>query len=171
MQMTDQAKDKYVAPDMSAFISADIKDLSHIIAGQHQWVRSFVLNSTLRGSLAAPDKASVFNFLRKADSAIREYGLARATTLAYLSNPEKISEYLAAVGHWEVVLASAYQAWRLITLGQRTFEPDDGSIYQRLNLLYNRSKHVEVRDHERSSAASRGWDSGRLAKERRTALH
>jgi hypothetical protein len=47
------------------------------------------------------------------------------------------------VGHWEVVLSSAYQAWRLITLGQRTFEPDDGSIYQRLNLLYNRSKHVE----------------------------
>jgi hypothetical protein len=144
MRLTDQAKDKYVAPERSAFTAADIRDLSHISAGQHQWVRSFVINSTVRGSFAPLERAKVYNFLRRIDSAIREYALARDRTLAYLADRDKISEYLAAIAHWEVALSSAYLAWLLIPYYEARFGPGDGSVCQRFNRLYNRSKHVET---------------------------
>jgi hypothetical protein len=42
------------------------------------------------------------------------------------------------------VLAGAYQARLLADFGNKTvFTPNDGSPEERLNLLYNRSKHVD----------------------------
>ncbi len=84
MQLTDDAKDRHIAPEMSSFTDATIKDLSIVTAGQNQWVRSFILNSMLRGAFQGPAKPTAFNFLRRADSAFREYGFARDKTLAYL---------------------------------------------------------------------------------------
>lgn len=67
-------------------------------------------------------------------------------TLTHLANPnpDAVSEYIIAIGHWEVFLSQAYQAWCLLARGQKIlFAPGDGSTMQRLNLLYNRTKHAE----------------------------
>jgi len=78
------------------------------------------------------------------ESTFREYALARDQTLMYLKNPDAVTAYLAAIGHWEVFLSHAYQAYRLLARNQKIlFKQGDGSILERLNLLYNWSKHAE----------------------------
>ena len=85
-----------------------------------------------------------FNFLRRTQTAFEEHASARSATLAYLSNTEIVSEYLAAISHWENLLSQTYQAYCLLDMGQRKlFRGKDGSPLARLNLLYGRTKHVE----------------------------
>jgi hypothetical protein len=65
--------------------------------------------------------------------------------MAFLQNTESVMPYLTAIGHWEVFLSYAYQAYLLLARpsGAKLFQPNDGSVLQRLNHLYNRSKHVD----------------------------
>jgi hypothetical protein len=142
--LSNYAKDKFVAPEMSTFTAASIRDMSAVSGEQDHWVLNFVLNTMLRVSVEGSIRPTLFNFLRRTEAAFREYTLARIRTLAYLANPDAVSDYLAAIAHWEVFLSQAYQAYCLFTMGQPTlFKRGDGSVFQRLNLLYNRAKHVE----------------------------
>jgi hypothetical protein len=141
--LSNYVKDKLIAPEMSTFTTASMKDMSTTRGAQY-WVMDFVLNSMTRACFGGPLKPTLFNFLRRTEAAFREYTLARSRTLAYLANPDAVSDYLAAIAHWEVFLSQAYQAYCLVTMGQPTlFRRGDGSAFQRLNLLYNRAKHVE----------------------------
>jgi len=46
--------------------------------------------------------------------------------------------------HWEVFLSQAYQACCLLDMGKKNmFTQGDGSVLERLSLLYGRAKHVE----------------------------
>jgi hypothetical protein len=102
------------------------------------------LNSIFRGRFDGPIQATLFNFLRRIHAAFEEHALARSATLAFLDNPDTVSEYLAAISHWEILLSQAYQAYCLLDMGQRNlFNGQDGSVLARLNLLYGRTKHVE----------------------------
>lgn len=92
-------------------------------------------------------RRTFYNLLRRAEAAFREYSSARQMTMAYLANPnpDSVSEYIIAIGHWEALLAQTYQAWCLLARRQKIlFTPEDGSTMQRLNLLYNRTKHAEI---------------------------
>ena len=52
--------------------------------------------------------------------------------------------YLTAITHWEVYLSQAYQALCRLDMGKKEmFERGDGSMVERLSLLYGRAKHVE----------------------------
>jgi hypothetical protein len=143
LRPTNDFKDKFVAPEISSFTEASISDLSGL---QERWLVSFILNSSLVVQLDDATRRTIYNFLRRAEAAFREYCSARQMTLAHLANPnpDAVSEYIIAIGHWEVFLSQAYQAWCLLARGQKIlFAPGDGSTMQRLNLLYNRTKHAE----------------------------
>jgi hypothetical protein len=143
LRPTNDFKDKFVAPEISSFTEASISDLSGL---QERWLVSFILNSSLVVQLDDATRRTIYNFLRQAEAAFREYSSARQMTLAHLANPnpDAVSEYIIAIGHWEVFLSHAYQAWCLLARGQKIlFTPGDGSTMQRLNLLYNRTKHAE----------------------------
>jgi hypothetical protein len=140
---TNKFKDKFVAPEISSFTEALIPELSEL---QKRWLVSFILNSSLVVQLDNARRRTIYNFLCRAEGAFREYGSARQMTMAYLANtnPDAVSEYIIAIGHWEAFLSQAYQAWCLLASGQaKLFTPGDGSTMQRLNLLYNRTKHAE----------------------------
>ena len=143
LQPTNDFKDKFVAPEISSFTEASIPDLSGL---QKRWLVSFILNSSLVVQLDDGTRRTFYNFLRRAEATFREYSSARQMTQAHLTNPnpDAVSEYIIAIGHWETFLSQAYQAWCLLARGQKIlFTPGDGSTMQRLNLLYNRTKHAE----------------------------
>jgi len=52
--LTNGAKDKYIAPDMSAFTAATIEDLHDLSPEPDGWVASFWLNSIFRGRYEGP---------------------------------------------------------------------------------------------------------------------
>ena len=143
MRPTNDFKDKFIAPEISWFTEASIHDLSRL---QERWLVSFILNSGLVVQLDDATRRTLYNFLRRVEGAFREYSSARQMTMAHLANPnpDAVSEYIIAIGHWEAFLSQAYQAWCLLARGQQIlFTQGDGSTMQRLNLLYNRTKHAE----------------------------
>ncbi len=130
MSMSNFARDTFVAPHMSAFTNASIPDVS--ADNPHRWLSAFILNSMVRAQVAAPDRQYMFNFLRRAEAAFEEYGVARQRTLDFLAAPDSVSQYVAAIFHWEVFLSQCWQAYRLLgrflRLGNKDlFARGDGS--------------------------------------------
>jgi hypothetical protein len=144
MPLSAYAKDTFIAPEMSKFTSASIKDMAGTSAEQEHWLANFILNTLGSGGLHEPRRQTVFNFLRRVQSAFREYALARERTMTYFKSAEAVSTYFVAIGHWEVFLYYAYQAYELLAGPEKRvlFEPNDGSVLQRLGLLYGRTKHM-----------------------------
>jgi hypothetical protein len=144
LQPTVQFMDTYVAPGYSSFTTALIRDMSTVGQEQGFWVENFILNgSPLRVTLDDDTRRTFYNFLRRTESAFLEYEEARRLTMAHLENP-KLRQYISAIGRWERFLSDADRAWALLVRGQPVlFGRNDGSSLQRLNLLYNRTKHIE----------------------------
>jgi len=137
--------DKFMAPEMSQFTSATLPDLSAIDSEQEHWLANYILNSIMRVNVESPDRQRFFNFLRRSHSAFEEYAAARELTLTYLTEPETKLSYLKAIGHWEALLAYIWQAYRLILPARfgNLYEKGEDSSFERLNNLYNMSKHAD----------------------------
>jgi hypothetical protein len=146
MPFTNQFKDKYFAPGFSSFTAATIPDMSDASPKQGHWLRMFILNTGLRVTIDDDTRRSLYNFLRRTEAAFREYEAARRLTMAHLANPnpDAVSEYIEAIGHWEQFLSQADRARAVLVRGEKIlFVKDDGSVFQRLNFLYNVTKHLE----------------------------
>lgn len=146
LQPTGNFTDKYVAPGFSSFTAATIPDMSAVSREQGHWLGNFILNSWARVTMDDDMRRTLFNFLRRTEAAFREYEEARRLTLAHLADrrPNAVSEYIKAIGHWEQFLSQADRAWAVLAKGEKIlFVKDNGSVVQRLNLLCNRTKHIE----------------------------
>jgi hypothetical protein len=144
MPLSSYAKDKFIAPEMSLFTSATIRDMSQVDSEQEHWLANFILNTMLRVDVPSPQRQQMYNFLRRSHAAFGAYALARDHTLAFLNNRDHILRYLEAISHWEALLGHAWQAQCFLGRGKvRWFEKGDGSILQRLNALHNRAKHAD----------------------------
>lgn len=119
------------------------------------WVSNHFLNCVTSGRYKLPFGAFVTAFLRRAEASFRLHKLAREATyeLLRLRQPSP-SHYGIALMQWEGFLTQSYQGVALIVKmvqnlsgdpSFKAFELNDGSIEQRLNLLYNSLKHVEKR--------------------------
>jgi len=143
MPLTNHARDKFIAPEMSQFTSATIRDMSRVSAQQEHWLSNFILNSIFRVSLASPHRQQLYNFLRRSQSAFKAYALAREATLKFLDDRET-HRYIEGIGHWEAFLAYCWQAHCFLGRGKAIwYEKGDESVQERLNKLYNRSKHAD----------------------------
>lgn len=141
MRLSSYAMDRFVAPEMSKFTTATIRDMSAVDSQQEHWLANFILNTILRVNVNSPQRQQLFNFLRRSHSAFAEYGLARESTIAFLGERKPL-KYLETIGHWEAFLAYSWQAHTFIGKGL-WFEPGDGSILQRLHALHSRAKHAD----------------------------
>jgi len=153
-RFTDHVADRFIAPGVSAFNTADIPDMSTYDPESKHWVANHFLNSVLRGKFEPPMNAYVYNFVRRAEAAFSEHEQARQATLRFLaSQKQSPSHYAAAVLHWEFFLGQAWQGYALLAkllellTGEefRIFSKGDGSVEDRLNRQYNCMKHVEKR--------------------------
>lgn len=135
-----------MAPFMSQFTNAEIPNMSGHCNQSEHWVSNFILNTLLRQNLQAPLRQYFFNFLRRSESAFREHALAREATVQFLDGSRQSpSRYMMAVFHWEIFLSQAWQAYALLIdiQGENIYEKGNGSVEERLNSLYNQSKHTE----------------------------
>jgi hypothetical protein len=147
---------KHLAPGISAFTSAIIPDMSTHDPESGYWVANHFLNSAVgTGGYQPPVDALAACLMRRAEGSFAEHAAARTATADFLRPGGRSgSGYFAAVRHWDYFLSEAWQAHALlIKLIQvvtdapdfKAFQRDDGSVEQRLNLLYNASKHLEKR--------------------------
>lgn len=147
-RISNYAKDRFIAPFMSTFTEADMPDMSNHCDQSSDWLSNFILNSILRVNVSSPYRQYIFNYLRRAEAAFRQHDLARKATLDFLqSNRQSASLYMMAIFHWEVFLSQSWHAYSLIMKMlsiKKIFESGDQSLEDRLNRLYNQSKHAET---------------------------
>jgi hypothetical protein len=146
-KLSNYARDKFIAPFMSAFSSADIRDMSSYCDQSTHWVSNFVLNTMYRINIASPSRQYLFNYLRRAEAAFRQHDLARKATSEFLAGSRQSpSQYMMAIFHWEVFLSQAWHAYNVLRYFcsmDKLFEPGQGSVKERLHRLYTQSKHTE----------------------------
>lgn len=154
MPFSNYFLDKFIAPGVSEFTEAEIPDMSNHDPQTKVWLANYVLNSGLRGNFTSPGNAYAFNYLRRSTAAFTEHDQARQATLAFLANRESVSNYAAAVLHWEFFAGQAWHGLMLLRgfLKFQTnedvplpFEQGTDSVQERVNLLYNSMKHAESR--------------------------
>lgn len=141
--------DKYLATDVSRFTAAAIPGIGSKHPESTHWVFNYFLNLNLRGQFDSPTRELVGVFLRRLTIAFEEYDLAKARTDEFIERrtdgEQAMRVYVSALHHWEQCVAATWQAIAAVTKpsGQKLFKADDGSVEQRLNHIYNWSKHTE----------------------------
>lgn len=143
MQMSKYTLDKFVAHKLSGLTRCGAKEINNSVS----YLNAFILNNIF-GSAPLDDKmrAYAFNFIRRAEGAFASYREARFALIEYVETPPNlISPYFRALLNFETFLAQVYQGYELLRTasGIKYFEKGDQSDGERLNKLYNDSKHMD----------------------------
>lgn len=156
------AKNKFFAPKLAELTECGARELSIDPSESAQWLPTFVLVSVFQSAIPDPTRQLTFSFLRRVDAAIIDYANARAQLAAYLEPGGKrsISAYSRSLHSFETATAAAFQAFQLVKqllpAKPRLFEREDGSPLQRLDRIYNATKHADewIANGERSAPDS-----------------
>lgn len=152
MPFTTYGLDKFFAQEISALSECNAPDLAEHFAEVEPLIDHFILNSILIFPIKTEYKPYIFGIIRRVQMALVEYQNGRTLLLLFLNESKKnTSLYFQALSHFEIAVTQLYQAydfWR--QLGKKIesketnlFEKGDGSPLQKLNRLYNVSKHLE----------------------------
>jgi len=146
-QPSNELLDNYVAHKLSELTECGAVELE---VGS-PWLNSFILNSVFSFNVHPKYRAYLFNFLRRTESATTAYQLARTALTEYIGTPRNvISPYFTALTQFEICISQIYQGYKLLATanGQRfvyTKERGSVSVYEKLNVVYNASKHMDER--------------------------
>lgn len=146
MPFTKHARDTYFSQELSQFTTAVLPDVSNDFPRRKSWVTEYRMNSVLRFDVPANVRPFYFAFLRRAESTFLEYDLFRSALSDYFADPRLLlSLYMRSLHHVEIATSMAYQAF--VFLGKATpagrFVKNDRSPLQRLNAIYNVSRHFD----------------------------
>lgn len=146
MPLTPYALDNFVAHRLSQLTECGAKE----IEDAPNWAGAYVLNNVV-GVMADPNKVRAYkmNFFRRADGAISSYRAARIHLTEYVRPKWEtaVSQYFRALLNLEICVSQLYQGLDLIATAsnKKVFDRSDGSKEERLNKIYNASKHMNER--------------------------
>lgn len=148
MRPTNYFLDSVIAPDLSAFRGASLPSLVDEFTLSKHWLAHFFLNRTLRSTSGRGVNAVECIVLKKAVAAFRAYDSARDALAKYEAGTEfSLSLYFECLEYIEAALAACYQAFEVVFKLDKSVKPfnrGDGSELQRLNVIYNASKHFDA---------------------------
>ena len=145
MPLSLYALDKFVAQDLSELTECRMVSVASDFPDPASWIRLFVLNGMLRNRLPKEKTALAFALIRRAEAAIEDYEAARAHLEELVNGGQNISLYFRCLRRLESTVAMAYQTNDFISraVNIKLFTTKDGSVYQRLNCIYNDSRHKD----------------------------
>lgn len=146
MPISLYALDNFVAQDLSKLTECRMVSVAHDFPGHASWLSSFVLNWTLRNRALPKEKAAlVFALIRRAGGAIEDYEVARAQLAELVNGGRNISLYFRCLRRFESTVAMVSQALDFIgqALEIELYTRKHGSPYERLDCIYNRSRHAD----------------------------
>jgi hypothetical protein len=145
MPLSMYALDTFVAQDLSQLTECRPAPIAPEFPDYSSWLSSFVLNWIFRISLPKDKAALAFALIRRAEGAIGDYEEARTELASLVAGGRSISLYFRCLRRFESTVAMLYQSLDFVrrALGIKLFDPGDGSPYERLNLIYNKSRHSD----------------------------
>ncbi len=149
VQWNSNLLEKYIAPEISTFVNAEIPDVSDLFPESQYWLQNHFLNTVFGAKFKEKWRQVAIGFLRRSQNSFTSYHKARELTLEYLDNNDplnpKISKYYLAVSEWEnyaLQVSMGIDLFKWLNMNQGAFEKNDGSIEQRLYTIANHVKHT-----------------------------
>jgi hypothetical protein len=144
MPMSNYFYDRFVAKGFNTLKEFELPTLQ---GSDPSNILQFVLNTVFVVSVEEKARVRAFNFIRRTGNAEEEYALAAVDYKAFFKE-RRVQDYLAALHHFEVCLAEAYQGHELLFgMIKSKFYDEKGKgreeLNWRMNRLYNQSKHTE----------------------------
>jgi len=137
------ALDTFVAQDLSQLTECRAVPVAPEFPACSSWLSSFVLNWIFLIPLTNEKAALAFALIRRAEGAIADYEEARECLTSLVTGNRSISLYFRCLRRFESTMGMLYQSLDFVrkALGIQLFTHGDGSPYERLNLIYNKSRH------------------------------
>lgn len=141
MGFSDYALDTFMAQEASSF-SWKPESIHSAFLKRDTWLDEFVLRRIFHGHVPDDRVALAFIMVRRAVVAVDEWEAMCSAAIVSLRKP---STYFSTLQHCESCLAATWQglAFGRNALGRDLFAKGDGSIYERLNVIYNTGRHFD----------------------------
>jgi hypothetical protein len=149
MRPTDYTIDRYISQELSKLTDCNAPEIASRFSQGSYWISNFILNSQFGCPIGPDARKFCLAFLRRAEATFFNYELARQALLEYVKLLEdgarKNSLYFRALHFFEVCLAMQWQAINLFARlsKEKVFQKGDGSDEEKLNKIYNTSKHYD----------------------------
>lgn len=145
MPFTKSAVELFISERVAAITACGASEMKALVPDSAHWLSHVGLAIIFNDFPPAAMRPFVINFIRRVYAAFLEYDLARQEVLKLIKDGSGLwSPYFAALTNFEVTVAQLYLAIDSIrknSVGCKLFTKGDGSIEQRLNLIYNKGKH------------------------------
>lgn len=144
MPFTKSAVELFISARAAEVTACGASDMKVIVPESEHWLSHFGLAVIFNDFPPAEIRPLVINFIRRIHCAFHEYGLARQEVLKLVKDGHgRWSPYFAALNNFEVTVAQLYLALDSIRKHAKRdfFKNGDGSFEERLNRIYNATKH------------------------------
>jgi len=144
MPFTKSAVEQFISIRAAAVTICGASDMKAQVPESAHWLTNFGLAVIFNDFPPAELRPFVINFIRRIHCAFVEYDHARLQVLQLVKDANgRWSPYFAALNNFEVTVAQLYVALDSIRKHTRHnfFTTGDGSFEERLNHIYNASKH------------------------------
>ena len=141
-QPTNYLLNNYIAHKLSELNVCGAPELPM----EAKWLNTFILSTIFQFSITPKIRAYLLNFLRRAEGASAAYREARGLLLQHLATPSNVvSLYFRSLTQFEICISQCYQGYELLAraMGQRLYEPGDGTPEDKLQVAYVHSKHMD----------------------------
>ena len=143
MPLSRYALDTFVSQELSQLTECRALPVVSEFPDCSSWLSSFVLNWIFRIPLPKEKAALAFALIRRAEGAVADYEEAREHLEKLVTGNRNISLYFRCLRRFESTAGMLSQSRNFVgkALGIRLFKDGDGSTYERLNRIYNNSRH------------------------------
>lgn len=145
MGISNYALDTFVAQDMSKLTRLSIKSLAEEFPNADKWFAQFVMRKIFQAHVPDEKVALAFAIIRRTHASLQEWELASAAAQGDLRS---VSTYFSVLRHLESCISSIWQGLEFARKSQGLvlFTKGDGSGYERINWVYNVSRHFDPED-------------------------
>lgn len=146
MPLSMYALDNFVAQDLSQLTECRPAPIAPEFPDYSSWLSLFALNWIFTIPLPKEKAALAFALIRRAEGAIVDYEEARTHLTNLVGGDPSISLYFRCLKSFESTVAMVEQSFAFTrrALGRiKMFTSGDGSPYDRLNRIYNKSRHSD----------------------------
>lgn len=142
MPLPNDALDTFISQELSKLTACRPQSLAADFPEREEWFSQFVLRRIFQNHVKDARAALAFAMVRRADAALDEWELACA---AAHQNVRRPSAYFKLLRHLENSVAALWQGLEFgrNAIDRMLFAKGDGSVYERLNWIYNVSRHYD----------------------------
>jgi hypothetical protein len=141
---TRHATDLFISTKIAAVTTVGATDIADEFQSSTTWVTTFGLCVIFQNHPPEPNRQLALQFVRRVEMAFTEYSRAVASLEDLVGGGQgRWSPYYRTLYYFEAAIAQLYLAYDNMRkkLGQNGFTSGDGSVLDRLNKVFNASKH------------------------------